>query len=105
MRKLLKCMPHAQAHVEEYNNHYELYSYNTCVATLTKDDWFTIHHWHISPTTRRHITAFMDEYAHGCQNRHEQSLAHTESYQTCKALFEGNMKMNIKTGEVKENEG
>lgn len=98
--KMLKCMPHAQATVDtDSNGSRILTSYNTKAATLTADGWLTIHCW-CSPTTRRHIAAFMDEYIYGITSKAEQSKADTGSYQTAKALYEGHMKMQVRTGEV-----
>lgn len=100
MKKMLKCMPHAQAFVEtQEDGTHVLTSYNTKAATLTADGWLTIHCW-CSPTTRRHVAAFMDEYVHGITSKAEQTKAHTGSYQTAHALFEGHMKMDTTTGEV-----
>lgn len=100
MKKMLKIMPHAQATVEtKEDGTIVLTSYKTEAATLTADGWFTVKCW-CSPTTRRHIAAFLDEYAYGIQSKSEQSRTDTGSYQTCKALFEGGMKLDITTGEV-----
>lgn len=100
MKKMLKCMPHAQAFVnQKEDGSYDLFSYSTKAATLTADGWLTIHCW-CSPTTRRHVVAFMDEYVYGIQSKEEQGKANTSAYQTCKALYEGNMKLDTTTGEV-----
>ncbi len=100
MKKLLKLMPHGKAHVEENDDgSKDLISYNTKVATIDKDGWLTIHGLY-SPTTKRHIVAFMDENIHHLSNKTEQSRAQTGSYQTMIALYEGRMKMDIHTGEV-----
>lgn len=100
MRKMLRCMPHAQAFVEtQEDGTHVLTSYQTKAATLTADGWLTIHCW-CSPTTRRQVAAFVDEYVYGITSKEEQSKAHTGSYQTCKALYEGGMKLDITTGEV-----
>lgn len=102
MTKLLKCMPHAQAKVEEYEDgRKELISYQTNVASISADGWLTIHGLY-SPTTKRHITAFMDENIYGISSKAEQSRANTGAYQIMKALYEGNMRMNIHTGEVQD---
>lgn len=100
MKKMLKVMPHAQATVETMEDgSIVLTSYTTKAATLTADGWLTIHCW-CSPTTRRHVAAFVDEYVHGITSKSEQSKANTGSYQMCKALYEGGMKMDTTTGEV-----
>lgn len=100
MKKMLKVMPHAQATVETMEDgSHVLTSYTTKAATLTADGWLTIHCW-CSPTTRRHVAAFVDEYVHGITSKSEQSKANTGSYQMCKALYEGGMKMDTNTGEV-----
>ena len=102
MKTMLKVMPHAQATVEHKNDGTrELVSYQTKAATLTADGWLTVHCW-CSPTTRRHIAAFIDEYAYGIQSKAEQARANTGSYQTAKALYEGNMRMDVNTGEVQD---
>lgn len=93
MTTLLACMPHAQAkvvHNEDGSHH--LISYQTRVASITADGWLTVEGWQ-SPTTRRHIAAFIDEYVYGLKSKAEQSRSDTESYQTAKALYEGRMKM------------
>lgn len=93
-------MPHAQAFVEKQEDgSYVLISYSTKAATLTADGWLTVHCW-CSPTTRRHVAAFMDEYVYSIQSKEEQSKTHTGSYQTCKALYTGGMKLDTTTGEV-----
>ena len=102
MKKFLKVMPHAQATVEDMpDGSRVLTSYQTKAATISADGWLTIHCW-VSPTTRRHVAAFMDEYIHGIGSRSEQSRANTGSYQTAKALYEGNMRMHVSTGEVQD---
>lgn len=105
MKTMLKVMPHAQAKVlHKEDGSKELVSYTTKAATLTADGWLTIDCW-CSPTTRRHIAAFIDEYVYGCKSRAEQSRANTGSYQMAKALFAGNMAMDTTTGEVVDRVG
>lgn len=100
MKTLLKCMPHAQAHVTVHDDGRKvLTSYQTEAAEITANGWLTVKCW-CSPTTRRHVAAFVDEYMHGIQSKAEQSRARTGSYQMAKALYEGNMKLDINTGEV-----
>lgn len=102
MKKFLSCMPHAQASVEVMEDGTKvLTSYQTKAATITADGWLTVHCW-CSPTTRRHVAAFVDEYMHGCKSRADQSRSGTGSYQTAKALYEGNMRLDITTGEVQD---
>lgn len=87
IRKLTS-MPYAQAHVEitEEGNIY-LYSYVTLVASI-EDGWLTVNGLY-SMTTRKHIGAFVKEYANA-------------TYQCAKQLFEDGYKFNILTGEVVE---
>lgn len=100
MKKMLKLMPHAQAAVrEEEDGSHTLISYQTIAAKISADGWLSVHCW-CSPTTRRHIAAFIDEYVHGIQTKGEQGRADTGSYQTAKALWEGRLQMDIRTGEV-----
>lgn len=100
MKKFLKCMPHAQAFVEESaDGTRTLTSYKTEAATISADGILTIKCW-CSPTTRRHVVAFVDEYVHGLQSKAEQNALNLQTYQTCKALFEGHMAMDVTTGEV-----
>lgn len=80
-------MPYAQAQVVEFaDGHKRLVSYVTTVAEITADGWLYIHGLY-SATTRRHIGCFMRELG--------------LDYQTAKALYLNNYKMNIHTGEVK----
>ncbi len=100
MKTLLKLMPHGQAFVTLHNDGRKvLTSYQTEAAELSVDGWLTVKCW-CSPTTRKHVTAFMDEYVYGLTSREEQGTAKTGSYQTAKALFEGHMKLDTTTGEV-----
>lgn len=110
MKKLLKLMPHAQATVETFtapghsSENYKtvLTSYETKAAEIDENGIFKVLCW-CSPTTRRHVTAFYDEYVLNVQNKRDQ--ANTGGYQTCKALFEGHMGLNIVTGEVCDLDG
>lgn len=100
MKTILKLMPHAKAYVEKRDNgSYDLISYDTLAATISFDGWLTIKCW-CSPTTRRHIVAFIDEYVHLIATRKEQSEADLGTYQTAKALYESHMKLDIHTGEI-----
>lgn len=100
MKKMLKLMPHGQAYVTILDNGTAvLTSYEMEAATLTPDAWLTVKEWS-SPTIRRHVVAFIDEYVYHINSRKEQDRARTESYQTAKALYEMNVSMNIETGEI-----
>ena len=87
MTKKLSSMPYAQAKVEMYSGffHNELISYKTTVAGIY-GGWLQIHGLY-SQTTRRHISAYVKEYAN-------------ISYQLAKKLYNDKMKYNIYTGEV-----
>lgn len=88
--KKLTAMPYAQAHIEidEKGNVY-LFSYVTCVASIDSNGWLKVFGtWH-SQTTRKHISAFVKEYA-------------KTSYSTAKVIERDQMKYNIHTGEVVE---
>lgn len=110
MKKLLKLMPHAQAVVETYpaangskrSVREVLTSYQTEAAEIDSNGIFKVLCW-CSPTTRRHVTAFYDEYVLNVQNKRDQ--ANTGGYQTCKALFEGHMGLDVATGEVCDLDG
>ena len=88
--KKLNAMPYAQAHIEIIDDTQYLFSYTTLVATARKDEdgcrlirCYGLY----SATTRRHIGAFVKEYAN-------------LTYQTAKRLFEDGFKYNINTGEI-----
>ena len=83
----LSAMPYAQATVRKFDNgNIALISYVTTVVWLDNNGWLTIHGLY-SATTRRHIGAFVKEYAN-------------IDYQLAKKLFNDGMKYNIYTGEV-----
>ena len=89
MEKKLSKMPHAQAKVLIMDNgNIILRSYYTDVAMIRSDGWLTINGLY-SATTRRHIGAFVKEYAN-------------ISYQLAKDLCIKKMAYNIYTGEVVE---
>jgi hypothetical protein len=89
--KKLTAMPYAQAHIEIDNDrNINLFSYVTLVATITNEGWLTIYGLY-SMTTRKHISAFMKEYGGGVLD-----------YQSAKAAYEGNYRINIFTGEIEE---
>ena len=87
MEKKLNAMPYAQAKVRMLSGFYhnELVSYQTTVAAI-RGGWLYIYGLY-SQTTRRHIGAYVREYAN-------------ISYQLAKDLYEKKMKYNIYTGEV-----
>ena len=83
----LSAMPYAQAHVSHRPESIGLVSYTTCVATIDANGWLEVYGLH-SMTTRRHIGAFVREYAN-------------ISYQLARELYEKNMVYNIYTGEIR----
>lgn len=84
MRKL-SAHPYAQCEIIIAPAYAACKSYNTIVATID-EGWLTIHGLY-SQTTRRHIGAFVKEYAN-------------LSYQIARMLYEDRCKYNIYTGEV-----
>jgi hypothetical protein len=86
MEKKLSAIPYGQAKVRMLSGffHNELISYQTTVAAI-RGGWLYIYGLY-SATTRRHIGAYVKEYAN-------------ISYQTAKELYEKKMKYNIYTGE------
>ena len=90
MIKKLDKMPYAQAHIEEYENTYYLFSYRTLVATVRYDSegkWIKCYGL-FSATTRKHISAFAKEH----------DLQYTDFKDIAGAPYE----MNIETGEILE---
>ena len=80
-------MPYANARVEiSKKGLIELISYTTTVATIDPFGFLTIYGLY-SMTTRKHISAFVKEYAN-------------TSYQTARQIYEDNLVYNIHTGEV-----
>lgn len=89
MEKKLNAMPCAQAKVIIMDNgNIILRSYYTDVAMIRSDGWLTINGLY-SATTRKHIGAFVKEYAN-------------ITYQLAKDLYFKKMAYNIYTGEVIE---
>ena len=89
MEKKLSAMPHAKAKVVIMPNGLTvLRSYETNVVYLRPDGWLSIQGLY-STTTRKHISAFVKEYAN-------------ITYQLAKELYTRNMIYNIYTGEVVE---
>lgn len=83
----LTTMPYAQATVLKMDNgNIILRSYNTDVILIQADGWMSINGLY-SATTRRHIGAFVKEYA-------------GISYQLAKQLYNDDYLYNIYTGEV-----
>ena len=84
----LTAMPYAQAHIEiTENNTICLFSYVTLVASIDPDGWLTVYGLY-SQTTRKHISAFVREYAQPCD------------YATVKYIYNEKLRINIRTGEV-----
>jgi hypothetical protein len=80
-------MPYAQAKVLVMDNgNTILRSYYTDVILLQADGWLTVNGLY-SATTRKHIGAFMREYANA-------------DYQLAKQLYTDGYTYNIYTGEV-----
>lgn len=85
--KKLSRMPSAQAGVILKDGSANLISYDTLVCTIDSEGWLTCTGTY-SATTRKHIGAFMREYAPN------------ESYCTAKRCYEQDEAYNIRTGEV-----
>ena len=88
MLKRLSKMPFAQARVEisEDGKCIYLWSYKTVVATLI-NNWLIINGLY-SQTTRKHLSAFAQEY---CNTR----------YETLKQCYENRLTLNVETGETR----
>ena len=85
--KVLSAMPYAQAHVRIGDDGaVYLISYTTLVAEIDAEGWLRVYGLY-SQTTRRHIGAFVREYAN-CD------------YSLAKLIYEDDMVYNILTGEV-----
>ena len=89
MTHTLTKMPYAQAKVHTYDGDkvVKLISQKTEVATIV-DGWLQIHGLY-SRTTRRHISAFVEEYA-------------IVKYEFAKSLYNDKYEYNIYTGEVRK---
>lgn len=91
----LKSMPYAQAGVWEYDDGtIELHSYRTMIIRIDKDGWMECTGTY-SPTTRKHIGAFM-------RNEVSKKSNHPLNYYTAKNLYLNGLRMNIHTGEVEK---
>ena len=78
---------YARTYVREWEDGTtELVSYTTTVIEITPDGWMTVNGLY-SMTTIKHIGWFMRERGY--------------SYQLAKHLYTHNLKMNVRTGEVK----
>ena len=87
--RVLKKMPYAQAHVRVGDDGAAyLISYTTLVAELDAEGWLRVYGLH-SQTTRRHIAAFVREYA-------------DLDYSLAKLIYEDKLVYNIFTGKVLE---
>lgn len=84
--KCLKYCPYGSCGVMFANDNIILVSYTTTVITLTSDGWLYCTGTY-SATTRKHIGAFLKEYAPMC------------NYHNAKFCYENNVIMNIYTGE------
>ena len=85
--RVLSAMPYAQAHVRiGEDGAIYLISYTTLVAEIDSEGWLRVYGLY-SQTTRRHISAFVREYAN-CD------------YSLAKTIYEDDMVYNIDTGEV-----
>ena len=86
--KKLSAMPYAQAHIEIHKDGaVSLFSYVTLVAHISSEGWLVVYGLH-SMTTRKHISAFMREYASPCD------------FATAKQIYQDKKMINIHTGEV-----
>ena len=86
--KKLTAMPYAQAHTEILDDGtIVLVSYHTRVAQILPNGWLTVYGLY-SMTTRRHISAFLKEYAPPVD------------FHTAKRICMDKMVLNVHTGEV-----
>ncbi len=85
----LTAMPYAQARVRLNGAGATLISYSTTVASIDHNGWLTVYGLH-SMTTRRHIGAFMKEYAPAPLNY----------YQVARDAYKGGYRLNLYTAEV-----
>lgn len=86
----LKYCPYGSCGVNTYGDGcIHLVSYTTRVISIDAEGWMDCTGTY-SNTTRKHIGAFLKEYAPKL------------CYQDAKAAYEGNYKININTGEIRE---
>lgn len=81
----LSAMPYAQAHIELIEGNVYFFSYNTLAAAIV-DGWLSVFCL-CSQTTRKHVGAFVREWAN------------TE-YSTAKTIYNDKMSFNVETGEI-----
>lgn len=85
----LRYMPNASAGVRKLcDGRTILTSYYTDVCEIDGEGWLTVYGLY-SATTRRHIGAFLKEYANGA------------SYDIAKRCYYDGLRYNVNTGEVK----
>lgn len=94
--KRLDEMPYAQAGIQQINNAYWLVSYVTHVARVTKDGWLYVGGLY-SVTTRKHISAFLEEMKRLFAFRSD--LA---TYQTAKRCYEKGIEINLWNGDERK---
>lgn len=85
--KKLSKMPYAQRKVIIADEGIYLISYTTTVCRIDAEGWLTCTGTY-SQTTRKHISAFMQEYARGW------------NYYTAKQCYTDGVKLNIYTAEI-----
>lgn len=83
----LKYMPYASAGVIFNDDGVHLISYTTLVCSISHDGFLTCTGTY-SPTTRKHISAFLKQYAPNM------------TYQDAKDAYENGYAINIHTGEI-----
>ena len=81
----LSKMPYAQAHIELIEGNVYFFSYNTLAAAIV-DGWLSVFCL-CSQTTRKHVGAFVREWA-------------GTEYSTAKTIHKDKLSYNIETGEV-----
>ena len=88
----LSAMPYAQAHIRVLDDGaVQLFSYTTLVASVDRDGWLSVYGLY-SMTTRKHIGAFVREYAAPL------------TFQNAKMCYTDKVRINCYTGEVVEND-
>ncbi len=87
--KTLNRMPYANAKVYvEDNGTIALISYRTTVAVIDPQGWLSVSGTY-SATTRRHLSAFMQEYGNGFD------------YYAAKSAYLNSYELNVNTGEMR----
>lgn len=86
--KRLEYCPNGSAGVDTYDGYTHLISYTTRVISIDAEGWLECTGTY-SATTRKHIGAFLKEYAPNL------------CYQDVKAACNGNYEININTGEIR----